>query len=97
MNYKTEFPRFPKPLPKLKGFEDSSWHNDACPSLTKDLGEFNSLRLFVNYPNPKDREIGDYKYILFYEMNDGLITKLVCESNNLKVIKKSINKFFKGF
>ena len=89
-----EFPRFPEPLPEIEGFEDTSWHNDACPSIGMELGEDNWLTLFVNYPNPKQREIGDYKYSLFHQK--GLDTKMLCTSDNLNKIKKSIHQFLKG-
>jgi hypothetical protein len=36
--YLSEFPNYDDELPAIDGFEDSSWHNDACPSLTKELG-----------------------------------------------------------
>ena len=89
-----EFPRFPEPLPEIEGFEDTSWHNDACPSIGMELGEDDWLTLFVNYPNPKQREIGDYKYSLFHQ--NGLDTKMLCTSDNLNKIKKSIHQFLKG-
>lgn len=56
MSFKTEFPDFPEadmpPLPC--GFDDSSWHNDMCPSY---INEMLGLRIFIDYPNIYDREI----------------------------------------
>ncbi len=50
-----EFPDFDvSTLPTIPvGFDDSSWHNDACPSFTK-----GDLTLFVDYAEPTMRECG---------------------------------------
>ena len=61
-NYMHEFPRFDDTLPTLEGFEDSSWHNDACPSITKDLGKETYLQIYIDY---KDKAQGD-----FYDVED---------------------------
>ena len=57
MNYLEEFPRFDDTLPTLAGFYDSSWHNDACPSITKDLPNEHYLQIFIDY---KDKAEGDF-------------------------------------
>jgi len=46
MTFKTEFPDFPPYFyPELpEGFEDSSWHNDECPSM---LNEKMQLCIFI--------------------------------------------------
>lgn len=52
-----EFPDFDQAtLPTIPaGFEDTSWHNDACPSFQHEgLG----LHLFIDYADPDDREMG---------------------------------------
>jgi hypothetical protein len=56
-NYLYEFPAFDDVLPSLEGFEDSSWHNDACPSLTKELGNGNYLQIFIDW---KNKEMSDF-------------------------------------
>lgn len=43
---KKEFPDFDEALPVIEGFKDSSWHNDACPSL---INEALHLLLYVDY------------------------------------------------
>lgn len=51
-----EFRNYPlRDLPEMpKGFEDASWHNDACPSIeSRALG----LRVWIDFPNPDDREL----------------------------------------
>lgn len=50
-----EFPDFDQStLPAIPaGFEDESWHNDACPSF---YSEALQLRLWVDYAKPEERE-----------------------------------------
>jgi hypothetical protein len=53
-NYKTEFPDYDDTLPELEGFTDSSWRNDACPSLSKEISDDlhpKTITIFVDYKN----------------------------------------------
>lgn len=57
MSYRTEFPGF-EDAPaadwlRAFGFEDTSWHNDACPSFTCDV-----FVLWVDFKDPAAREFG---------------------------------------
>jgi hypothetical protein len=59
-DYKIEFPRFDElDLPIPDGFEDHSWHNDACPSFAMKLSDSNYLRLWVDYKDKKDSDFAD--------------------------------------
>jgi hypothetical protein len=52
-----EFPDFDYDLPSIPGFEDSSWHNDICPSLTRTAAdESQTLILWCDYADPAKRE-----------------------------------------
>lgn len=65
----TEFPNYPaNTLPELpKGFEDTSWRKDTCPSACSD-----TLQLFLDYPNPTDREDPELlRYSLYRITDDG--------------------------
>ena len=44
-------------LPVLDGFEDSTWHNDAMPSIRKELANGEEIRLWVNYHDKSKWEI----------------------------------------
>ena len=55
--YLHEFPDYDDTLPTLEGFSDSSWHNDACPSLGKELPNGDFLSVFIDY---KDKERSDF-------------------------------------
>jgi hypothetical protein len=57
MNYLQQFPEFDDTLPTLEGFSDSSWHNDACPSLSKELPNGDFICVFIDY---KDKERSDF-------------------------------------
>jgi len=48
-------------LPKLEGFVDDSWRNDACPSM---INEKRGLKLWVDYVNPERRECSGMRYTL---------------------------------
>lgn len=56
MTFRTEFPDFPAAdFPALPpGFEDCSWHNDACPSMKN---ETLALYIFIDYADPAKREM----------------------------------------
>jgi len=60
--YRTEFPDFdPRDMPTIPaGWNDVSWHNDACPSFA--CGRHDSmLVVYVDYREPADRELQDGK------------------------------------
>lgn len=59
--YKTEFPDFPDAdWPAMPaGFEDSSWHNDAMPSIASE-----HYQIWIDYADVALREYGD-KYPRF--------------------------------
>lgn len=73
--YKAEFPDYDDTLPALEGFADSSWRQDACPSLSKEVSvvpEVSNppvLTVFVDYKDPSLREQCDqgfrYAVVLF--------------------------------
>ena len=65
MTYKYEFPSFDYELPNLgKGWEDNSWHNDACPSLDYHLEGEEIVRIWFDYENPEMRECKGGKFVL---------------------------------
>jgi hypothetical protein len=56
VTFSREFPDYPTAAMPVfpAGFVDSSWHNDACPSITSAaLG----LLIFIDYPEVNDREL----------------------------------------
>lgn len=63
MTYLTEFPDFPPAdMPAIpETFEDTSWHNNACPNFASDKLQ---LEIWVNYLDPAKREYGE-KYPRF--------------------------------
>ncbi|TYL70957.1 hypothetical protein [Bradyrhizobium cytisi] len=73
--YRTEFPDFPAAdMPTMpRGFEDSSWHNDSCPSFTsEELG----LRIWIDYADPAQREHdGGSRFMLEPSESEDTITE----------------------
>lgn len=55
-DYKVEFPEFDDELPTIPGMEDSSWHNEAMPTLANNVAGF---RLWVDYKDPGKSELAD--------------------------------------
>jgi hypothetical protein len=51
--------------------------------------------LFIDYPNPEDREVNHFRYALMFN-RDGEENQLLCDSDDLEEIKKTINEFLKG-
>lgn len=60
--YKVEFPDYDDTLPELEGFTDSSWSNDACPSLSKETSGGNTVTVFVDYKDPSLREHDEQEF-----------------------------------
>ena len=79
--YKQAFPNFDYELPLHEltnfGFDDCSWHNDACPIFIN--SGTNSYAIFFNYQDPNLRELGseDLPLITVSPMEDGTISDCV--------------------
>jgi hypothetical protein len=86
MTYRTEFPDFPVgDMPKIpKGFEDTSWHNDTCPSFYHEALEW---KLWVDYAEQAQREIPHgFRFTLCTE--DG--SETIAESDEWSTIEQAI-------
>ncbi|MBK4736215.1 hypothetical protein JJB74_16450 [Noviherbaspirillum sp. DKR-6] len=58
--YQREFPGFGDLGVSLpEGFEDASWHNDACPSFDKLLPNGQYLRIWIDFKEAADREFSE--------------------------------------
>ena len=94
-NYMKEFPHYDGFLPMIEGFEDTSWHNDTCPSLTYKLKADYELRLYVDFDDPERRENGGHKYKLSLVSPEDEWTWIIqtdCES----MLKEAIKGFLVG-
>jgi hypothetical protein len=66
-NYMTEFPDYDDTLILPEGWQDMSWHNDACPSFDRKFGNIN-FRIYCEYKDPNKREsLGELRFIVYYE------------------------------
>lgn len=84
-NCKNEFPDFDYALPSIEGFTDSSWHNDACPSLSKEIAEGIFVQIFCDYRKKSLREFKDYyKYFVGVTNSD----EQIFETNSLRELRQ---------
>lgn len=95
MKYKKEFPLFDDVLPSIEGFYDSSWHNDSCPSLGKELKNGAFVSVFVDYKNKELSDFADLEGENYKRFRVGLTNQIgeyivLFESNNFKEIKNYI-------
>lgn len=73
MTFRTEFPDLPlADFPTMPpGFTDSSWHNDACPSMKN---EAIRVLVFIEYADPAMREVPMAKRFMVQFLNaDGVV------------------------
>lgn len=92
MNYLTEFPMFDDVLPSIEGFHDSSWHNDSCPSLGKELKNGAFISVFVDYKNKELSDFSDLEGDNYYRFRVGLTNQIgeyivLFESNSFDEIR----------
>jgi hypothetical protein len=61
MSFLDQFPTYPvESFPVIPaGFVDSSWKNDACPSI-----ENSHWRIWLDWPNEADRECGGAQFTI---------------------------------
>jgi len=67
--FRTEFPDYPaEDMPAMpEGFEDTSWHNDVCPSFSS-----SHFTIWIDYRDPALREHGGaYPRFCVQPMKDG--------------------------
>lgn len=68
--FRTEFPDFPADSSAIatlmaRGFVDTSWHNNACPSF-----EAMGLRVWIDFPHPEARDIVNAEFTVAYSVNE---------------------------
>lgn len=69
MSVHSEFPTFPlSSLPTVPPtWEDTSWHNDACPSYSTPRG----YHVFIDFPVAEDREFTDSERFTVCDIDTG--------------------------
>lgn len=90
--WQREFPRFQADwIPELpEAFDDYSWHNDACPRFHDVMRD---LVLWVDYPNPQDRETPEnLRYAVCREGDDGSKDPLIA-ADEWAVVKDFIDNY----
>jgi hypothetical protein len=59
MTYKNEFPDYDYEIKMPEGFWDSSWHNDVCPSIRRDVHHDLGVKIYCDYADWGRRELGN--------------------------------------
>jgi hypothetical protein len=98
MSYKTEFDLLEiAEAEKLvaMGFEDTSWHNDAAPSFSKDCGLFRILRVWIDDADPEKREMEGARFALceYSTEMDAIGDGTLCESDSFAEILAAIASY----
>ena len=95
-NYQKEFPHFAGvEMPTFDGFEDTSWHNDACPSFERYLAQELSLRVWVDHPDENLRDAwnsSNHRYALDL-MHGCECVKTIIITDDLEQVRLEIKKF----
>ena len=86
-------------MPNIDGFQDSTYNNDAAPSISKSLGNDFYLQLWVDYPT-SFKHLSDFadteNYTQYHlslindetDLHDGLLS-----TNDFDEVQKTINNF----
>jgi len=69
MTYKNEFSHYDDTLDLPKGWIDTSWHNDVCPSFEKVFGD-TTFRLWCDFKDPALREVGGLRFTVCTYINE---------------------------
>jgi hypothetical protein len=76
MSYKSEFgesfhiPARVRDAIKRYGMQDESWHNDVCPSFSKDLGSGIRVVLWCDWASPALREFNGERFAVVLASED---------------------------
>lgn len=57
--YKQKFPDYDYEIKMPAGFWDSSWHNDVCPSIRRDIHHDLGVKIYCDYSDYGRRELGN--------------------------------------
>ena len=64
------------------GFEDSSWHNDICPSYSLYQTGDKHVQIFIDYLDPALREFPDWKRYLVIAVDSDNTTSPMFRSDD---------------
>ena len=85
-----EFPDFDQAtLPLIpEAWEDSSWHNDACPCFT--VGR---LQIYIDFDKVEDRELqGGHRFCVLREAKDKLAVEDVLSTDDWQAVLAFVAK-----
>jgi hypothetical protein len=91
-DYMDEFPDYDDTLTLPEGWQDMSWHNDACPSFDRKVGDIN-FRIYCDYSDPDRREMqGEPRFVVYIEdeVNFNCIGQCETLAEALALVEKEI-------
>lgn len=94
MSYRTEFPDYDDELIVPIGWEDSSWHNDACPSIMTEYRTDKWCEIFQDYKDEDMRECPSrYALYLHDESKGGFDYEVIEGGEDFDYLLKIANEF----
>jgi len=87
---KSEFPDWPERLPAVPCYEDSSWHNDVCPTMESE-GLKTPVKLWFGHPELSKRESDGLQYFIT-RGDETLLT-----TSDLQVMLRNAEYFLRFF
>ena len=93
MSYREEFPDYDDELIIPDGWEDNSWHNDACPSIMTEYRTDKWCEIFQDYKDEDLREcLTRYVLYLHDESKNGFDYEII-DSDDFDHLLKIANEF----
>jgi len=71
MSYKIEFPDYDDVINLPLGWKDISWHNNTCPSISKEVNEKTFVVIWCDYKDFSRRESMGRQFVVSSDINDG--------------------------
>ena len=94
MNYLSEFPNYDGDFYLPSGWEDNSWHNDACPHAEKRNGDGTIVaNIWQHYVDSSKRDLGMKRYLFTICVNedDAIFIHETDDLEEIKELVKGVN------
>jgi len=81
----------PSELCDLSRYNDFSWHNDISPSFCLARDQEGLLRLWVEHPDPKQREHGGVRFTVYFNNDDPAKCREFYAGDDLQAAVKALH------
>jgi len=79
-----------------EGFISTTWRNNACPSICREIDANTSVTIWIDYKNPKLRETVGKRFIVSFETFDDGFTPMD-EFDTLNEAVEKANQIFEEY